>query len=43
MIINNYLLNDNNCSAADISVKFPHDMFSSNQEKYEHNAAPSLI
>jgi len=38
-----YLLNDSNFSAADISVKFPNDIFSSNQEKYEHNAAPSLI
>jgi len=40
---NKYLLNDNNFSAPDISVKFPSDMFSSNQAKYEHNAAPSLI
>jgi len=39
----NYFLNDSNFSATDISVKFPNDMFSSNQAKYEHNAAPSLI
>lgn len=39
----NYFLNDSNFSATDISVKFSNDIFSSNQAKYEHNAAPSLI